>query len=228
MPTTLESLGILVIALIPGFVIDRIAYAKMARHHRQGHEYVLGTVLWSAAYYSVLLLMAWVAGIWMPVVDTISTGEALQAIPPRAWMLTLPGVVLIVPTFLSAVISSIASPNAVASLYGKLGLSVHPIPKSWDYLFGQGQSVLARLTLTDGSVIGGLYADKSFAASFPADEDIYLEKQFRIDPDTEAFGEEIPLSAGVLISGSRIEFIEFFAIEEDDVDREIKGGTEND
>lgn len=86
---------------------------------------------------------------------------------------------------------------------------IHPIPKAWDYIFGKRKSFWVIVHLKDGRRIGGKYDTKSFASSYPAEEQIYLEEVWRLD-EKGKFIEPIERTKGILILGREISMIEFF------------------
>ena len=51
-----------------------------------------------------------------------------------------------------------------------------PFPTAWDYYFDKRNPSWVLVHLKDGTLIGGLFGDDSYATSFPTDGDIYLEK----------------------------------------------------
>lgn len=86
---------------------------------------------------------------------------------------------------------------------------INPIPRAWDYFFGLGQDRFMLIHLKDGSLVGGVYHVKSFASSYPAPEDIYLQEVWRVD-EQGAFIEKIPQSIGMLVTRDLIEYIEMY------------------
>lgn len=83
----------------------------------------------------------------------------------------------------------------------------HPTAKPWDYVFSQRKPYWVKVTLNDGTVIAGRYADKSFASSAPAPEQIYLEETWILN---EKGGFERPKNdtAGVIILSSEVSHVE--------------------
>ena len=55
--------------------------------------------------------------------------------------------------------------------------------KPWDYVFSRRQAYWVIVHLRDGRKIGGRFDRKSFASSYPADEQIYIEEVWRLDED---------------------------------------------
>ena len=87
---------------------------------------------------------------------------------------------------------------------------IHPIQKPWDYVFGKREVLWAIVHLKDGRRIGGRFDTGSFASSYPAQEEIYLEEVWRLDEDGK-FIEPIERSRGIVILGKEILSVEFFA-----------------
>lgn len=86
---------------------------------------------------------------------------------------------------------------------------VHPIKKPWDYVFGKKRSYWIIITLKDGIKIGGRYDTRSFASSYPAEEQIYLEELWILGPNNE-FTKPLERSKGMIISKDNILTLEFF------------------
>lgn len=87
---------------------------------------------------------------------------------------------------------------------------VHPILKPWDYVFGKKESYWIIVHLKDGRKIGGKYDTKSFASSFPADEQIYLEEVWELNK-RGAFIKRVQETKGILILNSEIIAVEYFS-----------------
>ncbi|HEY2344321.1 MAG TPA: DUF6338 family protein [Xanthomonadaceae bacterium] len=84
----------------------------------------------------------------------------------------------------------------------------HPTGKPWDFIFQQRKAYWIKVTLTDGTIIAGRYAEKSFASSAPAEEQIYLEETWILGKEGE-FERKINQTAGVLILTKNISHVEF-------------------
>lgn len=85
----------------------------------------------------------------------------------------------------------------------------HPIPKPWDYVFGNGQSYWVVVELSGGEIIGGMYDTKSFASSYPAEEQLYIQQLWEIE-DNDKFIKPLERSHGAIISASEIKLIRFY------------------
>lgn len=89
---------------------------------------------------------------------------------------------------------------------------LNPEPTAWEARFSEIGQAWVRVTLTDGRVIGGLFASTSHASSHPSRHDIFLERQYKILDDEH--WEPVPRSRGVWIGADTIEYIEFLGNEE--------------
>ncbi len=107
------------------------------------------------------------------------------------------------------------SPVLLPALYIKLlrsafltGHVVDPIRRPWDWFFSKNRAVWVIVNLLDGTKIGGVFSDKSYASSFPLEEQIYIEQAWELDAGF--FKAPIDGSKGVIVLGKDISSIEFF------------------
>jgi Family of unknown function (DUF6338) len=88
--------------------------------------------------------------------------------PPVPWSGGLPGVVL--------------TRGAAGS-----AASVRPRARrgtaSWGNLFSDRPNLYVRVETTDGTPLGGRFADNSYAGGFPHDPDLYLEGERELDDE---------------------------------------------
>lgn len=84
-----------------------------------------------------------------------------------------------------------------------------PNLKAWDYVFGKKESFWVIVHLKNGKMIGGKYDTKSYASSYPAQEQIYLEEVWELDNNGK-FLMPIERSKGMLILNDELSAIEFF------------------
>jgi len=85
----------------------------------------------------------------------------------------------------------------------------HPILKPWDWYFKKGEACWVIVHLKDGRKIGGKYDENSFASSFPAEEQIYLEEIWQLDKKG-AFIKSVERTKGMIIFKDEILSVEFF------------------
>lgn len=86
---------------------------------------------------------------------------------------------------------------------------VDPIQKPWDFVFAKREPAWVIIHLRNGGVIGGRYGARSFASSFPAPEQIYLEEIWALD-ERRNFVHRIERTKGVIVLGEDILAVEFF------------------
>ena len=86
---------------------------------------------------------------------------------------------------------------------------IHPVLKPWDYLFCKREAFWVIIHLKDGRKVGGTYGKNSFTSSYPSEEQIYLEKVWKLN-ENGIFLEPIEGSKGIIVSSSEILAIEFY------------------
>lgn len=74
------------------------------------------------------------------------------------------------------------SPAAEVRLL-RIALGRTPAPRAWDDLFSNHPTVYLRIRTTDGPVVAGLFANKSYAAGYPDSPDLYLEEAWSVEGD---------------------------------------------
>lgn len=72
-------------------------------------------------------------------------------------------------------------PIGLIRLRRRIGIPEHPTKRSWDYVFGSSNPYWVIMHLKNGTRIGAKYSAKSFASSYPAEEQIYVEQAWRHD-----------------------------------------------
>lgn len=83
----------------------------------------------------------------------------------------------------------------------------HPTLKPWDYVFSKRKQYWIKVVLKDGTKIAGRYGEKSFASSYPAPEQIYLEETWILS-GTGAFERQQNDTAGVIVLSNEIAYVE--------------------
>lgn len=86
---------------------------------------------------------------------------------------------------------------------------IDPTLKPWDRLFSERRAYWVIVHMNGGASIGGKYGKNSFASSYPAEEQIYLEEVWQIDQMTGKFLSQVPRTHGLIISRKDYVFIEF-------------------
>ncbi len=198
MPATLSALLIAVAFLMPGFIASRVLSFVYPQTEAAEARTVLTAITLSCLNYALLswlFVLAW----------------------KQLWYENI--------VFLAAFVffSLFVSPVVIALLFGRINDSdwgrrmrqrlgvMHPIPKAWDYFFHQGVPCWVVATMKDGKVIAGLYGNNSFASSFPAEEDIYVERVCMLSAEAKIEG-LVTDSIGAIIRMENVALLEFFQV----------------
>jgi hypothetical protein len=188
----IDRLILFVIVFLPGFVSLKIYDLLVPSHRRDFSKSMFDVIAYSVINFALAL----------PLIYLIHTVSSLY---DHGWaaIISLIIVVFIVPTGLPFLMVKIFSWPVVARRI------IHPIPKPWDYFFGQKIRCWVIVHLKDGRRIGGRFDTNSFASSFPNKEQIYIEEVWKID-ELGAFQEPINCSMGIIIAEENILGLEFF------------------
>ena len=81
--------------------------------------------------------------------------------------------------------------------------TIHSTPTAWDYFFSKQESSYVIVTLVDGTKLYGYYSLNSFTSSDPDERDMYIEKLY--DEEWNTDNED----AGAYIAKEQIKYIEF-------------------
>lgn len=81
--------------------------------------------------------------------------------------------------------------------------------KAWDYFFARKVPVWVVAHMNDGETIGGFFAGKSYASSYPSEEQLYVQQVWLLGEDDE-FLKPVDQSEGVLLNARDIKTIEFY------------------
>lgn len=189
--TTPDKLLLVVLFVIPGFVAMK-TYAILASGPRlDASKAVIDAVAFSCCNYAVFALPIY--GMYH---EAWATHHAVAF--AIAW-----GCILLIGSVLCAFgIFALRRAKWLARWLP------HPVDRAWDYVFGNRESFYLIITLTSGKRIGAAYGSNSFASSYPADPEIYVEEAWDVD-DAEGFVRRHVQTRGLLIAGSAIESIEF-------------------
>ncbi|MGW7528861.1 DUF6338 family protein [Streptomyces sp. NPDC054783] len=199
-PSTAQQLAILVLLILPGtsylFARERLLGIREAEQEVSNRFLrALGVgVLLDAAY-----LIA--AG---PQLVRLLRGDGKEPLSgvadrPRAaglWLLLL---VVVLPTLVAW---------AEARWVRRRRAAVHDrTPTAWDALFQDRGACFVRVRLKNGGWAGGWYGTRSRASAYPQPGDLYLESQYRMEPDG-AFGPRMPGTGGLYIRAADLDLLE--------------------
>lgn len=196
MPTTITAILVIVAFLMPGFIANRFLAFAYPSTEPSDTRAILTAITFSCLNYAILSPLLTV--FWM-----------------KAWYENLGFLAgfTFFALFLAPILIAWLFIRVVESDWGRrrrrsLGL-MHPMPKAWDYFFHLGKPCWIVATLKNGRIFAGYYGGDSFASSFPADEDLYLEKLCNLTPEGRIVDVH-PQSAGGIIRMDAIDTLEFF------------------
>jgi len=196
--TTPDRLILVVLFVIPGFVAMKVYAILSSAPRLDASKAIIDAVAFSCCNYAVFAFPIY----WMRHVGLATSKPEVYAI---AWV----GIILIGPLLLAVSVFSLRRWKWMNRWLP------HPVDRAWDYIFGKRESFYLIITLTSGKRIGATYGSNSFASSYPADPEIYVEEAWDVD-DAEGFIRRHTKTRGLLITGSAIESIEFIGPYDDD------------
>jgi hypothetical protein len=185
-----HTLALFLLFFLPGFVSLKVYDSLVPSERRDFSKSIYEVAAYSTLNYSLLY----------PVVDwMLSQRAAYNAATWGAGVLLLVAFPSLWPFLWIQVVKS--------RFFSKR--FVHPTQKPWDFVFGQRKPYWAIVHLKDSRKIAGVYGERSFASSNPAEPQIYLEEVWRLD-DSGHFERAVNESEGILILESEILAVEFF------------------
>jgi len=188
----IDKLRLFFIFFIPGFISMKIYSLLVATERRDFSKDLLEAIAYSAINFAAL---SWL--IFSINSDSFYSNH-------KVWYYFFTFIIMfIVPMIWPFVFLKLVSLRFIAKYI------IHPILKPWDYVFGKKESYWTIVHLKNGRKIGGVYDTKSFASSYPAKEQIYLEQVWELDKKG-AFIKPIDRSKGIVIMGDDITAVEFF------------------
>ena len=180
--------------VVPGFVSLKTYELLVTGSPKEASQQLIDAVAYSSINYALLLL---------PIYE-IETHN-IRASYPSFYIAFYVFVLLIAPISWAWLLKWLRTTQFFQ------GTIPHPTLKPWDYFFSQRKECWVVATLKDGEKVAGRYADKSFASSTPAAEQLYLEETWVLNEDG-GFERPRAESAGVIILSSDIVKVEFFNI----------------
>lgn len=196
----IDKLVLFIAFIIPGFVSIKFYGLLHPADKVDSSKQIIDSLTYSCVSYAI---------VGLPIIYYKSKLEALDIW--ELWILAC-CILLVLPCILAFTFSKVRQ----LEVFQKN--APHPILKPWDFVFQQRKYYWVIIELTDGKKIGGKYAGDSFASSYPAPEQIYLEECWHLDND-DSFERPRGNTEGILVASAKIKTIEFFKFdtgEEDD------------
>lgn len=203
MPTTTESLFLLLIFILPGFILANVYNRNISRPYPKDYQFVIESIGFSTFNHLVAYFFTNKIYIWY-------SEKILFDKYPHYFGLWIFGVVFILPILLGLIFSKIVELEPLQNILDKIGLSIAGrTSQSWDYFFEKNKACWMIIYLETGEKIGGIFGQKSFVSLTPNPKDIYLEAAYEVKEDG-TFGSILGDSFGVWVNGDKIKKIEFF------------------
>jgi len=198
---------LVILFLVPGLLWQKAAhlsspYAKRRRIH------LLECLLLSCLNYLVALLFLHplVKG-WPKGLDLNSPESIPEHIGYLTWWTLL---VFLLPIIGGFITGKLLARRWMIGFFRKFGISVlHPAPSGWDYAFARNETYWARIELTDGKLVEGVFDENSLASGEYDDRDIFIATVFEWNEETGEY-EQLEGNAGALVRGDAIKSITFF------------------
>lgn len=188
-----DRLALFVLFVIPGFIGMKFYELLCPGTYKDSSARVIDAIAYSSINYALLAPFLW------------------------GWR---PSVACPFANYLAALLALVAAPMVWAYLWKTLRETKvfqknapHPIEKPWDFFFRQRKPHWVKITLNNGTIIGGKFYDRSFASSAPAEEQLYLEETWLLD-EKGKFLRKINDSTGVLVLSKNISHVEFRELKE--------------
>lgn len=192
-----NNMILFLIMFIPGFVSMKVWSLIVPSRNRKMADYVLEAVSYSIFNFAILF--------WL--INLIS-GEGFQENNPFLFYVSIFLIFFLFPSLWPFLIKYLLeSSETVRRIF------LNPTPTAWDHFFGKEEPCFILFHLRDGKMIGGLYTDGSFSSSFPNQQDIYISEVWRVNEDGE-FIEKVDQTMGMLIRRSKVDYMEFFTVDE--------------
>lgn len=191
----IDKIYIFIAFAIPGFISLKVYELINPSNAKESSYQIIDAVTYSCINYSLLLLP----------IAVIESNNIKKTSP--FWYITFYMVVLFIAPILWALAWQWLRKREIFQKNAP-----HPTRKPWDWVFAQRKSYWVKITLKDGTKLAGPYADKSFASSSPAEEQIYLEESWLLNEEG-GLARSKKGSSGVIVMSSEISYLELMDYE---------------
>jgi len=189
---TIEQLILFIVFFIPGFISIKVYDLMIPGERRNFSDSAFQVIAYSIinfVIFSWLIYIIYVNSLWEK--------------KPGLFFFLAFLIMFIFPILLPIVLLQITKLSSISRYI------IHPIQKPWDYVFGKRETHWIIVHLKDGRKIGGRYDTESFASSYPAKEQIYLQEVWTLD-ENGGFKEPVERTNGIIIMSDEMALIEFF------------------
>jgi hypothetical protein len=205
-----EALILILFLVVPGFIFIKLLDTLLPGRRRGFGQEIIDILFWSFT-----VLAVW----FFPALVLFRLSDSLPW-----WLYQLLLLALIV---LGIFVTPIVAAYILYRLEGRgtlKSLGAHPNPTSWDWFFSnRAGNYYVRFHRKEGKDLGGYFGEKSFAASSPNAQQIYVEEVWRLGEDGK-FVERVEGTEGAIVNSEDCELIEFFETQEAREGRTLEGG----
>lgn len=193
-----------ILFIVPGFVAHIVYTLKCPAKKVDRENLIFASVAFST--FNLLL--------WFRLVGPIIK------MPPEQWdywEISLCGIIVLFvsPFFLAWLCAWLRKREKILRFFG----FDHPTRRGWDFFMENNNEFHVLFHLKNGKLLGGYFGGNSFAAIYPDEPDIYVERIYRVDENGKFF-EEFSGSLGAYIRASDWDRVEFLKISKGGVDDE--------
>jgi len=204
LPTTLNALIVVALVFVPGIIFGQLIRRSIAHFPETvdaRHFLAMGA--------SGLFLHTLIYPVWTRCVYSWYRNGALDEhwVGTYVWFLV---VIFLWPVVAGIGISKLVEYPWVDSQLDKVGMSyVDRTPSAWDYAF-LGGGAWVKVYMKDGSVVAGVFDQRSAASVYGRRHDLFLETVYDLNEQTKEFADPVVDTAGAWISQEAISHIEFY------------------
>ncbi|QOX63897.1 hypothetical protein FRZ06_11420 [Anoxybacterium hadale] len=188
----IDKISLFIFLFIPGFVSIKVWRLLIPSERNSSQDYILDAISFSCFNFAL-------TGWSIPLVLQSSFQEN-HSILTYGYIIA---VLFVLPIVYPFIVKWILQLKFIKNIL------LNPMGKAWDYFFSLRSACYVLIHLKNGNLIGGIFADKSYASSYPFSEDIYLQEVWKVDAAGK-FVSKIPDTKGIWICKDSIDYIEFF------------------
>lgn len=210
MPTTVEGIALLAIAVLPGALLVW-SFERLAGRWGIG----LGDRVLRFVGISVVFQVAVAPGTYLIWHEFLRSGAPGDGEKLPEWLWGVAWGYVVIPIAIGSFLGWAANQNY--SWTRHIGITL-PAPTAWDAVFGGEPGGYVLMRLKSGTWVGGKYTEGSYTGGYPEPADIFLRVECRVDQESGEFvmgkdGEPVMLGGdrnryGLLVRWDEVEYLE--------------------
>lgn len=166
---SIQSVYLLLAFVVPGMVIMLVRAQFLTGRVKTMSENIVSYIALTVLYY----------GLAAPFVEYVLSFDEPGLAKIAAWL----AMIFALPALVGLLLGASAQNDVFRKCLQYLRINpVHVTPSAWDYAFSRLRGDhFVMVTLADGSTVAGIYGQRSFASSDPAERDLYLQEIYDVD-----------------------------------------------